>query len=211
MRFRALLLVACMLVVPLLAMFSHHIPAEIRAAMRRNLRVTLADWLGRTAEAGPPTPVADRSGAQVATKIDRATSAVVATSAADPATAGLRPVAETASDPVVPPPSVTRLADRSRQARDQLSIESQLKDLGAVSFDCQPLPGGGGLHSSSCRVPVDASGQLQRVFQATGPDPVAASENLLQQIVAWRQRAAAARPPVVTAGAVEQAAPVRFR
>jgi hypothetical protein len=99
---------------------------------------------------------------------------------------------------------VAQLADRTRQvrdqqARDQQAIEMQLKDLGAVSFDCQPLPGPEGLHSSSCRVPVDATGQLQRVFQATGHDPGSASAALLEQVRAWRQRVAV--QPVADAAA----------
>jgi hypothetical protein len=88
---------------------------------------------------------------------------------------------------------VAQLADRTRQARDQQArdqqaIETQLKALGSVSFECQPLPGPDGLYSSSCRLPVDAAGQLQRVFQATGHDPTTASSALLDQVLAWRQR-----------------------
>jgi hypothetical protein len=103
---------------------------------------------------------------------------------------------------------VAQLADRTRQvrdqqARDQQAIETQLKDLGAVSFDCQPLPGPEGLHSSSCRVPVDATGQLQRVFQATGHDPGSASAALLEQVRAWRQRVAVQPVADAPAGALD--------
>ena len=101
------------------------------------------------------------------------------------------------------PPVVALLADgtrqaRDQQARDQLGIETQLKALGAVLFECQPVPGSEGLQSSSCRVPVDATGQLQRVFQATGHDPGSASAALLEQVLAWQQRAA--MPPAAAAG-----------
>jgi hypothetical protein len=100
---------------------------------------------------------------------------------------------------------VAQLADRTRQvrdqqARDQQAIEAQLKAAGAVSFDCQPLPGPEGLYSSSCRVPVDATGQLQRVFQATGHDPGSASAALLEQVMGWRQRAVTQSPPAATEG-----------
>lgn len=98
------------------------------------------------------------------------------------------------------------MADRTRQVRDQQTrdrqeIEAQLQSIGAVSFDCQPLPGSEGLYSSSCRVPVDATGQLQRVFQASGHDPGSSSAALLEQVMAWRQRAAT-QPAPATAGEI---------
>jgi hypothetical protein len=40
-------------------------------------------------------------------------------------------------------------------------------------------------------VPLDAEGQLQRVFQASGQDALAAERRLLEDVTAWldRQRA----------------------
>jgi hypothetical protein len=61
-------------------------------------------------------------------------------------------------------------------------------------------------------VPVDASGQLQRVFQATGADPLAATESLAQQVAAWRQRVVDHAPgtdPAATTA--RQSSPTRFR
>lgn len=213
MKCRSLLLVTCMLIVPLLAMFSHKIPGDVRAAMRRGLRDVLGHCLGQPAEAG--VPVSAPAPAVAADGIGRS-ELVVATAAArsdTDAVAAATPAAKApAGDAGASPSLVAQLADRSRQARDQQSLESRLRDLGAVALDCQQLPGTGGLYSSSCRVPVDASGQLQRVFQATGPDPLAASESLAQQVAAWRQRAVdhtpAAGPAATTAG---QSPPARFR
>jgi hypothetical protein len=122
-----------------------------------------------------------------------------------------------AAEPAAPP-LVAQLADRTRQARDQQArdqkeIEAQLLSVGAVSFDCQPLPGSEGLYSSSCRVPVDATGQLQRVFQASGHDPGSASAALLEQVMAWRQRATTQPPPAATGETGGTASPSsdRFR
>jgi hypothetical protein len=191
MKLRSLLLVSCMLVVPALAMFSHWIPTEFRAATRRGFAAATSGWLGTPAEAGtvppPPTP---------------REAAVTPTASASLLPVGSPPAA--AAEPAAPP-LVAQLADRTRQvrdqqARDQQEIESQLKSVGAVSFDCQPLPGPEGLYSSSCRVPVDATGQLQRVFQASGHDPGSASAALLEQVMAWRQRAATQPPPAATEG-----------
>ena len=194
MKLRSLLLVSCMLVVPALAMFSHWIPTEFRAATRRGFAAATSGVLGTPAEAGtvpPPPTTPPTAGAPAA-------SPSLLPIAAQPAAAAA--VAEPAT-----PPMVAQLADRTRQvrdqqARDQQAIEAQLKAAGAVSFDCQPLPGPEGLYSSSCRVPVDATGQLQRVFQATGHDPGSASAALLEQVMGWRQRAITQSPPAAAEG-----------
>lgn len=215
MKYRSLLLVACMLVVPLLAMFSHKIPADVRAAMRRGLRDALGHCLGRPAEAGVPA-VAPAIPAENVVRLDSSVDTPATRSSVD-ALAPVTKVAPATSGDAPSPELVAQLADRSRQARDQQardqrSIETRLRDLGAMAFDCQPLPGAAGLYSSSCRVPVDASGQLQRVFQATGTDPLTASETLAQQVAAWRQRAVdrvpGTGPAATTAG---QSPPTRFR
>ena len=211
MKLRALLLLSCMVVVPSLAMFSHLIPAEFRTVARRGFTAATSGWLGTPAEAGTAAPLAASTSAPLSagTSLDAglasattglrpaATGATPAATGSPAGSNGLAPVSEThvAQAEPAPPPLVAQLADRTRQvrdqqARDQQAIETQLKAMGAVSFDCQPLPGAEGLHSSSCRVPVDATGQLQRVFQATGHDPNAASAALLEQVTAWRQRAA---------------------
>lgn len=207
MKCRSILLIACMLVVPLLAMFSHKVPAEMRAAVRRSLRQAMAGCVGQPAEAGSPTTP---PGEKVAWEPARR-EAPPQSAAAAAVPAGLRLSGEPAADPETAPPLVAELADRSRQARDQHLLDARLKGLGAVSLDCRPLPGNAGMYSSSCRLPVDASGQLQRVFQATAPDPVAASEALLLQVTAWLQRAAAQQPAAITARSDEQAPRGRYR
>ncbi len=243
MKLRSILLVSCMLVVPALAMFSHLIPAEVRAAARRSFSAATASCLGTPAEAGTvPSPAiaASTQPASPAKAIEAtgflpaATAPTSTETGLPPAASGLPPappggsataagplpVGAASAAPAAPatPPLVTQLADRTRQLRDQLArdqqaIETQLKSVGAVSFECQPLPGSDGLFSSSCRVPVDATGQLQRVFQASGHDPGSASAALLAQVTAWRQRMAM-QQPAAAAGVTEGAGPssgVRFR
>lgn len=224
MKLRSLLLVSCMLVVPSLAMFSHLIPADFRAAARRNCVAVTSGWLETPAEAGtvPPGSVAPQSATDAVrdpvlnaqlggltpastAPAQAATALPLAATGAPTVSGGLLPIEEVPAAITSPagPPLVAQLADRTRQARDQqardqLAIETQLKALGAVLFECQPVPGSEGLQSSSCRVPVDATGQLQRVFQATGHDPGSASAALLEQVLAWQQRAA--MPPAAAAG-----------
>ena len=101
----------------------------------------------------------------------------------------MRPIAASSHPNEVEPALVAQLADRSRLARDHRALEARLTALGAIAFECQPVPGSAGLFASGCRVPVDPTGQLQRVFQATGSDPATATEALVAQVQAWRQRA----------------------
>lgn len=235
MKLRSLLLVSCMLVVPALAMFSHLIPAEVRAAARRGFASATSGWLGTRAEAATvpssgaatspaagkpalPSPTVETTGflspatapSKTSTSLSPVATGLPPAATGGPATAaGSLPVGTTATTTTMEPaspPLVTQLADRTRQlreqqAREQQAIEAQLKSAGAVAFDCQPLPGSEGLFSSSCRVPVDATGQLQRVFQASGPDPGSASAALLTQVTAWRQRLASQQPSAAAGGA----------
>ena len=236
MKLRSLLLVSCMLIVPALAMFSHLIPAEVRAAARHSFATATSDWLGTPAEARtipPPAAALPQAAAQPALPVHggetlgflpTATVPKPTATGLPPAATGLPPAATggpaAVANPPLPvgaapepttPPLVTQLADRTRQlreqqAREQQAIEAQLKSAGAVSFDCQPLPGSEGLFSSSCRVPVDATGQLQRVFQASGHDPGTASAALLAQVAAWRQRMAM-QQPAAAAGSTDGTSP----
>lgn len=244
MKIRSLLLVICMLVVPALAMFSHLIPADLRAAVRRSVASATSGWLVTPAEAGtvgqsqtlPAEPVPQTvSGIPrpaveekpVSTKPLVAalapTTAVSTAGATGSPSADVRSVGNAAphAAPMEPasPPLVAQLADRTRQVRDQQAREQQrfdvqLKSLGAVSIDCQPMPGPDGLYTCSCRVPVDATGQLQRVFQAVGHDPGSASAGLVEQVTAWRQRMASPSSPAshgATADAVGPPPAARFR
>lgn len=164
MKFRTCILVVCMTVVPALAMFSHHVPAGLRQAVRCHLWEPVATWL-RPSEA-PHAHVAVADG-------ESAPSAAPA------------PAAGPAAKPL---PGSTPAAAR-------------LAALGAGAIDVRPLEGVAGMHVASCRVAMDAAGQLHRVFQAPGADRDAATAALADQVQAWRDRLAArAAPPEPAAG-----------
>lgn len=63
-----------------------------------------------------------------------------------------------------------------------------LTSLGAVAIDCRPLDGVAGTHVASCRVAVDAAGQLHRVFQAAGTSPEEALAALTVVVRDWQER-----------------------
>lgn len=75
--------------------------------------------------------------------------------------------------------------------------ETLLAGLGARSLECRPLPGPNGGQAASCTVPLDADGQLLRVFNATGSDRDAALAALVNEVEGWRRRIASAprQPP----------------
>lgn len=164
MKLRSCLLLACMAIVPMVAMFSHKIPREWRAAAQRLAR-------GEGLAAPPPR--------RVETVVE----------APPPPTDAPDPAPPTSPVPTAPPAGEDLALVRA-------SVEDKLQSLGAVSFECAPLASTG-LHRCSCRMPADPSGQLQRVFQSSNPDPVVALRNLLGQVQFWKHRLAS-RPHSAT-------------
>lgn len=172
MRVRTLLLGACMVIVPLLAMFSHHLPPHLATTARKTLWEPVAEWAGwkpeQTARSSPPAATQPEAGP---------TSPVAAVVSPQPAlsraTAAVMPSPEFAPD----------------DAPDRRQLEGRLVQLGATSIGCQPLQGGSGM-LASCRVAVDPAGELQRVFQAAGDDASAALGRLVAEVEAWKHRTA---------------------
>lgn len=77
---------------------------------------------------------------------------------------------------------------------DAVAIRQRLTDLGAFGIECQPLAGGGAGYASACRMPIDPSGELQRMFHGSGPDAASAMHSLMHQVETWkRQQAGEAR------------------
>ena len=211
MKLRSYVLLACMIVVPMLAMFSHHIPRDLVATTRRSLWNPALAW-SRSLFGG--TPSASPAGGIAHTPAPGATAAA-ATASLTPTEATTPPVSLPYMVPTMmtsppvggPPPVVTAGGDVTGKRR---VAEEGLQRLGAVAIDCQPLAGAEGLHLGSCRVAVDPEGQLQRVFQASGPDPASALESLLGDVSAWRQRTAARQAATVPAGPAPASLAVPF-
>lgn len=66
--------------------------------------------------------------------------------------------------------------------------EVELARLGATSLECRQLPEPQGGHLASCAVPLDAQGQLLRVFHGTGGNRDAALAALVNEVDGWRSR-----------------------
>jgi hypothetical protein len=158
MIIRTWLLAACMIVVPGLALCSHHLPPEIRAAARCDIWQPVASrvesWFSASGECRPADPPATSPPGW------------------DGAAAGPPSTAVTAAD------------DRTTTAVERLTA------LGAAAIDCRPLEADRRTHVASCRIAMDAAGQLHRVFQAPGSSPEEATAALTAQVEAWQQRLA---------------------
>ncbi|NDC62465.1 MAG: hypothetical protein EBZ59_00395 [Planctomycetia bacterium] len=198
MKFRSCLLFACMIVVPLLAMFSHRIPPEFRQAVRDRAwepaRRSLAAALDVESPAAasrdgfPPQPTAAvvANPADEPARVDVAGTPQAPGGLRDDLTGGLRVAGPAVAPATVSSPS----AVATEEVRTRRNVEDRLAALGAISFDCQPLQGGEGIHRCSCRMAADPTGQLQRVFQSSGPDPISAMTSLLDQVTTWKERVA---------------------
>lgn len=196
MKIRSALLFACMLVVPALAMFSHRVPADVRAAVRGGIERLGALWKSPA----PPTPIVVAAGGSV-TPAPTPVAPVAAVTeqpilvgarAASPAEPS-RPAPPAVAPPVTIPATPLTAADGNAAAR--------LRAAGASDVDCRPMEGTPGLHVASCRVGLDASGQLVRVFHASGRDAESAVQSLLDDVLAWKQRVASLQPAAGSGGA----------
>ena len=183
MKLRSSLLLACMAVVPVVAMFSHKIPREWRLAVQRLARgESLAPANVRAATTvGPPT--VDPAPASPVIAAPPASDTTPLQAVAPPPPPLESPAIMPLERPSIPSPAGDDVS------RVRTEVEEQLASLGAVSFECVRMTGGS-LHRCSCRVPADPSGQLQRVFQSSNPDPVIALRNLLGQVRFWKHRVA---------------------
>jgi hypothetical protein len=181
MKIRSALLLAFMIVVPAAAMFSHRIPADIRRAMRVRVGEFLAS-VASVAGASAPSGAGGRSSPEAARPEGEKIPTVAMTGERSPSVNA----AQAGPAPRPAPMPVVATGDR------------RLADLGAVAFDCRPVAGGAGGHQATCSVPLDASGQLLRVFHATGADGPAATAALVADVAAWRGRFEPRRAAVVS-------------
>lgn len=177
MKIRSALLFACMLVVPAMAMFSHRIPADVRAAARAGFDRLVSRW---KTPAPPPAAVTGATAVPIEVGPHAPTPSGTPPAVAPPVTIGSTPVRTMAGN----------AADRLREA-------------GASTIDCRQVEGVTGMHVASCRVGLDASGQLVRVFHASGADAESAVRSLLADVLAWKERMAHRELPAGAAGTPE--------
>jgi hypothetical protein len=176
---RTCLLAACMIVVPLIAMFSHKVPRSVREAMRDSVRVAIRRSL-------PAWAVPDRIGGESEKVPGREPADSDETVGEWGGEGGMRQ---------------DTLADVATGSLEQDEDARRLESLGAEGIACHRSadqaaagrPGtsaGGGLHVASCRLPVDPAGQLHRLFSAQADSPADALRALRVQVESWKARVA---------------------
>lgn len=195
MKLRSLMLVMCMVVVPFLAMFSHRFPAAVRTKAHELLLSPLRELVSTVAQATAASQAADSP------------SAFLAADARLPGPLLAAPTGSTETGSEPPPLEVSNQPAIEAPGRAAAGLAEQLAALGAMRLILDPATAPGQPSRGSCRLPVDDSGQLHRLFQAVGPDEQTVLADLVHQVLRWKQRMTT-RPvevPVAT-----QAAPLRF-
>jgi len=229
MKVRSLLLFACMIVVPFLAMFSHKLPAEMRAAWAAAVldpAIELIDSLAGSAVAndaaepldfneppvgpllgGEPQPLqvpARSDGGQRLGGTDPGSSlgGLPAAVRPPPASEPSLPLPAAAGGAPAPP---QRFRDASPGAQNTAAafpsqspsgepaalsrqLRRRLEVAGVERLLLEPVADGSGGVRGSCRLAVDAEGQLQRLFQTCGATEVETLRRLNDQVGRWRSR-----------------------
>ena len=189
MKFRSLLMFACMIIVPMIAMFSHKLPAELRNAMSSvvlNPAIELIESLALSAEANEPDRASEfaapPAGPLLADRTDSTPpQPVTPTEWADTDTASFH----------------QQHAQPARQSvgLDQASaLRQQLAAAGVHRLLIEPASDGSRSVRGSCRLPVDAEGQLQRLFHASGGTETETLTELVEQVGRWHQRLGTSTP-----------------
>ncbi len=207
MKVRSCVLVACMLVVPALALFSHLTPPTARTFLRCSVCDPLCQVINsigaavpfgsKATPSGRPTagvPEIPASGAPLAaiaaetiTPAVPAPPAVTATPAIEAVFTEAVPAVTISQREVPVSQAAADDAPRSQAEWATLAnLRKQLATLGATGIDCRPQPGAVPGYTSTCRLGIDADGQLHRMFHGTGPDAPAAMQSLVNQIQAWQ-------------------------
>jgi hypothetical protein len=172
MKVRTALLFACMVIVPGLAMFSHRVPPEVRTATRCALWDPMLAWVEGWSR--PAVGEDDRSAGGTPREVGPAT-----VTAAEPPRSPVHDSGGVNWDgSIATAPAAADATER-------------LVGLGASAIECRSLDPTVGTHVASCRIAMDSSGQLHRVFQAAGPSPGQAVSSLADQVESWRARLAA--------------------
>ncbi len=229
MKIRTFLLFICMIVVPLLAMFSHKIPTEIRAACGELVlqpAIDLIEAVARSADTDPASPAVDLEAPPAAPFLastprpqgqDPLTSAgagngPVPATAASTALAPAAGIAAASLMPAAMPPQAAQPSPWPQHALASTSgvpvgperaspqpLRQALAAAGVQRLTIEPAADGSGRLHGSCRLAVDAQGELQRLFHTQALSETETLQNLLDQVSRWQQQLAARPTGTATA------------
>lgn len=209
--FRALVMLACLVAIPLAAVVGRSLPDMVKglvdgqwpgssapaygssddaprfepSAAADTLRPA-ADWTGT----GRQPPPLERAPAWPAWPVGPVGSTVVAAghggpSAVDPKQR--QTSLPTAFGAAEPPPGASIPAPRAQPADDQSTvIQERLRQLGATYYLLESWGSREQLYRFYCKVAVGGNPNYTQYFEATDSDPLRTMTRVLQQVEAWR-------------------------
>jgi len=177
MKFRTFLMFVCMIVVPMIAMFSHKVPPAMRTACGE-LFIAPIDYF---AEIIFRPSVASPKGEEMA--VLDTTPDVSLLASQDTNLEKLNKQNTTTESALSHHPQhPTKMETPASSCRNQLIA------AGVHRLLVEPATDSSGGYHGSCRISVDTQGELQRLFHARALTESATLEKLLQQVRHWQQR-----------------------
>jgi hypothetical protein len=183
MKFRTFLMFACMTIVPMIAMFSHKIPSDMRTVCKNILLTPIYYFsdviLQRPAasattleltdfNAAPNTPLLGIQNFPIEKSVETDNSSISYS-----------------------------LQNQLHTQASTTALREQLIASGVRRLIIKPATGCNNWYHGSCRLSVDAEGELQRLFHAHASSEYAVLESLFQQARRWQEKRpidVAARP-----------------
>ena len=177
MKFRTFLMFVCMIVVPMIAMFSHKVPTAMRTACGE-LLIAPINYFAEIIFHPSVASSTDREIAVFDTTSD------VPLLAHQHNHLDISDNQNTSTESALPhqPQHPTTMETPASAYQDQLIA------AGAHRLLVEPATDSSGGYHGSCRISVDAQGELQRLFHARASTKSATLEKLLQQVRHWQQR-----------------------
>ena len=167
----------CMIIVPMIAMFSHKIPPEMRTFCGE-LLITPINYFSQSLF---QSSVASSTGQQETTFNDAPNVRLLGRQASHLARADVSNIAAH--------PDSSQHPQHSAVVNSPTSyFRDQLISTGAHRLTVEPANDQSGWYHGSCRVAVDAQGQLQRLFHAHAATEYETYERLLKQVQDWQQK-----------------------
>ena len=177
MKFRTFLMFVCMIIVPMIAMFSHKVPTAMRTACGE-LLIAPINYFAEIIFHPFVASSTDREIAVFDTTSD------IPLLAHQHNHLDISDNQNTSAKSALPhqPQYPTTMETPASAYRDQLIA------AGAHRLLVAPATDSSGGYQGSCRISVDAQGELQRLFHARASTKSATLEKLLQQVRHWQQR-----------------------
>lgn len=187
--FRAMVMLACLVAIPLAAVFGGSLPEMFKTLLRRHWPSESASAhalpgdgsrfqpIGSTDAAGPATPDPN---------LRENSLPIVA-----PPKMGYadRPVPVSGTDgksPVAVGPSDSAVARASAPVDQFIYLQDRLRKYGATHYLLESWGNQEQLYRFCCKMAVEGSPNYTRYFEATDSDPLRTMAQVLQQVEAWR-------------------------